>query len=61
MKKQLAEDIIKFTEPFRNKIAELSSDNEYLKKVAKHGAEKARESAAKTIREAREIIGFKSF
>jgi tryptophanyl-tRNA synthetase len=61
MKKQLAEDVIKFTEPFRNKIKELSSDHSYLRKVAKTGAEKARESASKTICEVREIIGFKSF
>jgi len=61
MKKQLAEDIIIFTAPFREKIQELSSDTAYLKKVADMGAEKARISASKTIREVREIIGFKSF
>ena len=61
MKKQLAEDIIAFNAPFREKIAELSANNEYLRKVAKQGAEKAIESAAKTMKEVREIIGFKSF
>jgi tryptophanyl-tRNA synthetase len=61
MKKQLAEDVIRFTEPFREKIMQISSDNTYLKKVAEMGAEKARESASKTIREVREIIGFKRF
>ncbi len=61
MKIQLAEDIIKFTEPFREKIAELNSNNVYLRKVAEMGAEKARESATKTVKEVREIIGFKSF
>jgi tryptophanyl-tRNA synthetase len=61
MKIQLAEDIIKFTAPFREKIAELNSNNEYLRKVAEMGAEKARESASKTVKEVREIIGFKSF
>ncbi|MDD2278727.1 MAG: tryptophan--tRNA ligase [Bacteroidales bacterium] len=61
MKKQLAEDIISFTEPFRDRIEDLLSDNEFLKKVAKRGAEKARESASKTIKEVREIIGFRSF
>jgi tryptophanyl-tRNA synthetase len=60
-KNQLAEDIIKFTEPFRERILELSNDNEYLRKVAKTGAEKAKESADKTIKEVREIIGFKPF
>ena len=61
MKKQLAEDIIAFTTPLREKILEISADNEYLKKVARNGAEKARESAVKTVKEVREIIGFKSF
>lgn len=60
MKAQLAEDVIHFTEPFRERIAELSADNEYLRKIAAIGAEKARESAAKTVKEVREIIGFKS-
>ncbi len=61
MKKQLSEDIINFTDPFREKIAELSSDEKYLKKVMDLGAEKARESAKKTIAEVREIIGFRKF
>jgi tryptophanyl-tRNA synthetase len=61
MKKQLAEDVITFTTPLREKILEISADNEYLSKVARMGAEKARESARKTIRDVREIIGFRSF
>ncbi len=61
MKKQLAEDIINFTTPFREKMMTLAADEIYLKKVAALGAEKARASARKTVREIREIIGFKSF
>jgi tryptophanyl-tRNA synthetase len=61
MKKQLAEDIILFTAPFREKMMALAADSAYMKKVAAMGAEKARASAAKTVREVREIIGFKSF
>jgi len=61
LKKQLAEDIISFTAPLRERILELSADEIYLSKVARMGAEKARESATKTIREVRGIIGFKSF
>lgn len=61
MKKQLAEDVILFTEPFRQKIAEISSNHDYLRKVVKMGRDKAHESAARTIKEVREIIGFKSF
>jgi tryptophanyl-tRNA synthetase len=61
MKKQLAEDIIRFTDPIRLRIDELVSDNKYLAKVVAHGAEKARESASKTVSEVRKIIGYKPF
>lgn len=61
MKKQLAEDIIIFTEPVRQRIIDLANDEQYLSKVARMGAEKAHESARKTIREVREIIGFRAF
>ncbi len=60
-KKQLAEDMISVTNPVREKIIHIANDNVYLQKVAKLGAEKARESAQKTIKEVRELIGFKSF
>lgn len=61
LKKQLAEDIIRFTDPIREKIKSISSDEAYLRKVVAMGKEKAHESAAKTVREVREIIGFRSF
>jgi tryptophanyl-tRNA synthetase len=61
MKKQLAEDIIKFTEPIRLRIIDILSDNKYLSKVVAEGAEKARVSASKTVREVREIIGYRPF
>ena len=61
MKKQLAEDMIIYTTPFREQIKAISADEAYVSKVARMGKEKAHESAAKTIREVREIIGFKSF
>lgn len=60
-KKQLAEDMILTTAPVRERINEIAADTSYLRQVAKHGALKARESAQKTIREVRELIGFKSF
>jgi tryptophanyl-tRNA synthetase len=61
LKKQLAEDIINFTNPIRTRIEEISKDDVYLSKVAKAGAEKARASASKTLNEVREIIGFRKF
>lgn len=61
MKKQLAEDIISFTTPIRDRIEELKNNDTYLKKVVSLGAEKARQSASKTLSEVRNIIGFKKF
>ncbi len=61
LKKQLAEDIIKFVSPIRARIEDISHNDEYLSKVAKMGAEKARVNASKTIKEVREIIGFRKF
>jgi tryptophanyl-tRNA synthetase len=61
MKKQLADDIISFTEPIRNRINEILADEKYLLRVVSDGAEKARASASKTLREVREIIGYRSF
>lgn len=60
LKKQLAQDIIGYTEPIRERINEYSANKDLLRKVAEQGAEKARESARKTIAEVRQIIGFKS-
>jgi tryptophanyl-tRNA synthetase len=60
MKKQLAEDMVQFCAPIRERILEIDSNDEYIRKVAKIGAEKARESAQKTVKEVREIIGFRS-
>ncbi|MBO7254891.1 MAG: tryptophan--tRNA ligase [Paludibacteraceae bacterium] len=59
LKKQLANDIAIFNQPIRERILEYSSDTDYLNKIAKEGAEKARESAQATIKEVRKIIGFR--
>jgi tryptophanyl-tRNA synthetase len=61
LKKQLAEDIIIATAPIRERINDIANDAPYLRQVARHGAIKARESASKTMKGVREIIGFKSF
>lgn len=61
MKKQLAEDIVKTLAPIRERILEYSSNTELLDKIARQGAEKARESASKTLNEVRKIIGFKVY
>ncbi|HOV70631.1 MAG TPA: tryptophan--tRNA ligase [Dysgonamonadaceae bacterium] len=61
LKKQLAEDIIKVTSPIRERILEIEKDDAYLHKVTTEGAEKARESASKTLKEVRQIMGFQPF
>ncbi len=61
MKKQLAADIIKYVAPIRERIETIYNDEDYLSKVVKAGAEKARESAAATLKEVRELIGFRQF
>ncbi len=61
LKKQLAEDLVKFVAPIRERIEDITADSGYLRRVVKKGKEKARESAAATISEVREIIGFRPF
>ncbi len=61
MKMQIAEDMIAYLTPMRERIKEVDSDPEFIAKAVKIGEEKARESASKTIREVKEIIGFKRF
>lgn len=61
LKKQLAEDIVIATDPIRERIKEFSSNTDLLNRVAKIGAEKARESAAVTLNEVRQIIGFRPY
>lgn len=59
MKKQLAEDILKVTLPIRERILDIRDNDEYLSKVVKQGAERARETASKTLKEVREIMGIR--
>ncbi len=60
MKKQLAEDMIKFISPVREEINRIGADTKLLERVMNEGKEKATESANKTLREVRSIIGFRS-
>lgn len=60
LKKQLAEDIIAFTAPLKEKITELENDSALINTIAKDGAEKARLSARATLEGVHEIMGLKS-
>lgn len=59
MKKQLAEDMIKFISPVRAQVNDILRDENRLASVMKIGKEKAQASAAKTVKEVREIIGIR--
>ncbi|MCK9627963.1 MAG: tryptophan--tRNA ligase [Bacteroidales bacterium] len=61
LKKQLASDICRHTLPIRERIEEIYNDSDYLRKVAKMGCDKARESAQATLKEVRAAVGIKSF
>ncbi|MEN9489215.1 MAG: hypothetical protein RL494_1480 [Bacteroidota bacterium] len=60
LKKQLAEDIIQFTAPLKERITELENNPTHINKVAKDGAEKARISARTTLAGVHEVMGLKS-
>jgi len=56
-KAQLAEDLAAFVEPIRLKSIELQKDEDAIRKILKLGAEKAQDSANKTLEMARKAIG----
>lgn len=59
LKKQLAEDILKVTLPIRERILDIRSNDEYLSRIARQGAERARAVAADTLKEVRHIMGIR--
>lgn len=61
LKKQLAEDMVRFITPVREKAESIRNDEKYLKDVMELGAEKARKSARATMDLVREAIGLNYF
>ncbi len=61
LKKQIAEDILAVTTPIRERVNDILSDEAYLEKVVRMGAEKARERASKTLAEVKHIMGIRKF
>lgn len=59
MKKQIAADIVAYTTPIRERMQAIAADSDLLRRVAQQGAERAREHAQQTLREVRQIIGFR--
>jgi tryptophanyl-tRNA synthetase len=56
MKKQLAEDMVNFIRPVREKAADIQNNKELLDKIVKQGAEKSRASASSTLAEVRKAM-----
>ncbi len=61
MKKQLAEDMVGFISPIREKVNSILGNEKYLQQVMEKGAEKARKSAKATMELVREAMGLKYF
>ena len=61
LKKQLAEDMVNFIAPIRNKVNAILTDEKYLKEVMEKGAEKANRSAGETMRLVRAAMGLNYF
>lgn len=57
MKKQLAEDMVKFISPIREKAEDIRTNEKYLTAIMEKGAEKARKSASDTMQLVREAMG----
>lgn len=61
MKKQLAEDMVRFISPIQEEISRIDADDELIRKVMDEGKQKAVESAERTLQEVREVIGFRRY
>ena len=61
LKKQLAEDMVQFITPIRQKTIDIMNDEKYLKQVMESGAAKARLSASATLQVVRTAIGLQYF
>jgi tryptophanyl-tRNA synthetase len=61
LKKELAEAMVTFITPIRERAAALQQDEAYLQKVLREGAEKAHVSAGKTLQLARESVGIRYY
>jgi tryptophanyl-tRNA synthetase len=61
MKKQLAEDMVAFIRPIREKAEAIRNDEKYLREVMEKGAVKAGKSAAATMQIVREAMGLKYY
>ena len=61
LKKQLAEDMVHFISPIREKINTILPDKKYLQQVMEQGGAKANHSAGQTMKLVRAAMGLKYF
>ncbi len=61
LKEQLADDMIKFISPIRQKAKDIFDDEDYLKQVMARGAAKARDSAQTTMDQVKRAMGLDYF
>ncbi|MEP7256718.1 MAG: tryptophan--tRNA ligase [Ferruginibacter sp.] len=61
LKKQLAEDMVSFISPIREKGEAILQDEKKLRSIMEQGAEKANKSAAATMQLVRQAIGLKYY
>ena len=61
MKKELAEDMVKFIAPIREKAEAIRNNESYLREVMEGGAEKARSSAKDTMKLVKQAMGLNYF
>lgn len=61
LKKQLAEDMVRFLKPIRERAEAYQADRAMLNRIMKQGAEKARDSASKTLHEVKRQMGIRYY
>ncbi len=60
VKKRLAELMLEYFKPYRERRAELENDHAYLRKVLDDGAQRARAIARETLNKVREAVGLRA-
>jgi tryptophanyl-tRNA synthetase len=61
LKKELAEAMVQFVKPIREKALDLQQSPESIQRILRAGAEKARASAAQTLEDARRAVGIRYY
>ena len=61
MKNQLAEDMVSFIAPIREKAEAIRNNEAYLREIMEMGAAKARKSAVETMEKVRTVMGLKYY